>query len=207
LGVGCAVVLAGLGSVGVVSWASSTKSSAEDQQSQTAVVIVDKHVPKGADAATILAGTHEGTVQLKNLAADALTSESQVGNQVAVADLYPGDQLVKDRLAAKVDNGLPAGSVEYGVKLDAEAAVGGLVKAGDQVDVFLTFKAKDTAQPDTYATFASVPVTNVLTAATTTDASGAVKSPQYVVTLALTADQSAQVVKADVVWLGRPVKS
>jgi Flp pilus assembly protein CpaB len=80
------------------------------------------------------------------------------------------------------------------------------VKAGDQVDVFLTFKAKDTAQPDTYATFASVPVTNVLTAATTTDASGAVKSPQYVVTLALTAEQSAQVVKADVVWLARPVK-
>jgi pilus assembly protein CpaB len=207
VGVGCAVVLAGLGSVGVVSWASSTKSSAEDQQSQTAVVIVDKHVPKGADAATIRAGTHEGTVQLKNLAADALTSESQVGTQVATADLYPGDQLVKDRLAAKVDNGLPAGSVEYGVKLDAEAAVGGLVKAGDQVDVFLTFKPKDTAQPDTYATFASVPVTNVLTAATTTDASGAVKSPQYVVTLALTADQSAQIVKADVVWLGRPVKS
>jgi pilus assembly protein CpaB len=207
LGVGCAVVLAGLGSVGVVSWASSTKSSAEDQQSQTAVVIVDKHVPKGADAATILAGTHEGTVQLKNLAADALTSESQVGAQVATADLYPGDQLVKNRLATKVDNGLPAGSVEYGVKLDAEAAVGGLVKAGDQVDVFLTLKAKDTAQPDTYATFASVPVTNVLTAATTTDASGAVKSPQYVVTLALTADQSAQVIKADVVWLGRPVKS
>ena len=132
IGVGCAVVLAGLGAVGVVSWASSTKSSAEDQQSQTAVVIVDKHVPKGADAATILAGTHEGTVQQKNLARGALTSESQVGTQVASADLYPGDQLVKDRLATKVDNGLPAGSVEYGVKLDAEAAVGGLVKAGDQ---------------------------------------------------------------------------
>ena len=31
------------------------------------------------------------------------------------------------------------------------------------------------------------------------------KSPQYVVTLALTADQSAQVLKADVVWLARPV--
>jgi cyanate lyase len=33
LGVGAAAVLAGLGAVGVVSWASSTKSSAEDQQS------------------------------------------------------------------------------------------------------------------------------------------------------------------------------
>jgi hypothetical protein len=48
-------------------------------------------------------------------------------------------------------------------------------------------------------------VTNVLTAATTTDDNGAVKSPQYVVTLALTPDQSAQVLKASTVWLARPV--
>ena len=205
IGVGCAVVLAGLGAVGVASWASSAKSSAEDQQSQTAVVIVDKHVPKGADAATILAGTHEGTVQRKALADGALTSESQVGTQVTSADLYPGDQLIKDRLATKVDNGLPAGTVEYGVKLEAEQAVGGLVKVGDKVDVFLTFKAKDTLQPDTYATFTSVPVTNVLTAAQTTDESGAVKSPQYVVTLALTGEQSTQANQASAMRLARPV--
>ena len=63
-----AVSLAGLGAVGLASWATDTKASAEDQQAQTAVIIVDEHVPKGADAATILAGTHEGTVQRKSLA-------------------------------------------------------------------------------------------------------------------------------------------
>jgi len=218
IGVGAAVVLAGLGAVGVLSWASSTKSSAEDQQTQTPVVIVDSHVPKGADAAAILAGTHEGSVARKNLAANAVTSDSQIGTQVAVADLYPGEQLVKDRLASK-DTGLPAGTVEYGVKLDAEAAVGGLVKAGDTVDVLLTFKPVDTpsttAPADstattlppapTYLSFGSVPVTNVLTAANTTDENGAVKSSSYVVTLALTPDQSAAVLHADVVWLARPV--
>jgi Flp pilus assembly protein CpaB len=204
IGVSAAVVLAGLGAAGVLSWASSTKSNAADQQTQTAVVIVDKHVPKGADAATILAGTHEGSVQRKALAEGALTSESQVGTQVTSADLYPGEQLVEARLTVRADNGLPAGTVEYGVKLEAEAAVGGLVKAHDKVDVFLTFKAADPA-PSTYATLASVPVTNVLTAATTTDDNGAVKSPQYVVTLALTPDQSAQVLKASTVWLARPV--
>jgi pilus assembly protein CpaB len=205
IGVGAAVVLAGLGAVGVLSWASSTKSSAEEQQSLTAVVIVDKHIPKGADAATILAGTHESTVQQKDLAEDAITSDAQVGTQVTSADVYPGEQLIKPRLATKVDNGLPAGSVEYGVKLDAEAAVGGLVKAGDTVDVFLTFDGETQNVPDTYATLARVPVTNVLTAATTTDESGAVKSPEYIVTLALTAEQTDQAVPADVVWLARPV--
>jgi pilus assembly protein CpaB len=204
LGVGAAVVLAGLGAVGVVSWASRTKSSAEDQQSQTPVVIVDKHVPKGADAATILADTHLGTVQVKSVAPGAITSDAQIGTQVTIADLQPGDQLVQARLGAKVDNGLPAGTIEYGVKLNAEAAVGGLVKAGDTVDVFLTTKGADPL-PAVYTTLASVPVTNVLTAAQTTDANGAVKSPQYVVTLALTPEQSAQVLKADVVWLARPV--
>jgi pilus assembly protein CpaB len=205
LGVGAAVVLAGLGAVGALSWASSTKSSAEAEQSQTAVVIVDKHIPKDADAATILAGTHEGTVQQKDLAKGAITSDAQVGTQVASADLYPGEQLIKARLATKVENGLPAGAVEYGVKLDAEAAVGGLVKAGDTVDVFLTFDGEKQNVPDTFATFVGVPVTNVLTAATTTDESGAVKSPEYIVTLALTAEQSVQAVPADVVWLARPV--
>ena len=92
----CAVVLAGVGAAGLVAWAQNTKDSAEAQQAQTTVVIVDKHVPKGADAATILAGTHEGTVQQKNLAAGAITSDAQIGNQVAAADLYPGDQLVDD---------------------------------------------------------------------------------------------------------------
>jgi pilus assembly protein CpaB len=205
LGIGCALALAGLGALGVTSWATNTRNAAEDQQSQTPVVIIDKHVPKGADAATILASSHVGTVHQKDLASNALTSESDIGTQVTSADLYPGDQLIKDRLATKLDNGLRAGSVEYGVKLDAEAAVGGLVKSGDRVDVMLTFKPKDTAQPNTYATLASVPVTNVLTAAQTTDASGAVRSPQYVVTLALTADQSAQTLQADVIWLARPV--
>ena len=64
-------------------------------------------MPKGADAATILAATHVGTIQQKNLAAGAITSEAQIGNQVAAADLYPGDQLVKARLAAQVETGDP----------------------------------------------------------------------------------------------------
>ena len=111
IGATCAVVLAGVGAAGLVTWANSTKAVAEAQQAQATVVIVDKHIARGADAATILASTHEGTVQQKNLAAGAVTSDAQIGKQVAVADLYPGDQLVKDRLAAQVDNSIPADKV------------------------------------------------------------------------------------------------
>ena len=111
MGVGAAVVLAGLGSVGVISWANSTKQSAEAQEAQTPVVIVDHHVPKGANGATIEGATHVGSVQQKALQPGALTSEAEIGNQVAISDLEPGDQLIAARLGAAV-NDLPARTVE-----------------------------------------------------------------------------------------------
>ena len=164
-------------------------------------------MPKGADAATILAGTHVGTVQQKNLAAGAITSEAQIGNQVAAADLYPGDQLVKDRLAAQVETGVPADKVQISATLTAERAVGGTIKAGDTVGVYLSFEPFDTNRPEsdtttpaktpntTHLEFQHVLVTNVQS---TTDPSSSdnddgvqkVSSAGYIVTLALTPAQS-----------------
>lgn len=201
-GIGVAVVLAGLGATGAISWANSTKDSAEASQAQTAVVIVDTRVPRGADANTIKSATHEGTVQQKALAPGALTSEDQIGSQVALADLLPGDQLVKDRLGSNVDE-LPTGTTEMAIKLDAERAVGGVIKPGSFVDVYISTDKSDTVPAVTALAFEKVKVTNVQTAATTTDEKGAVKTSSYVVTLALTADQGKLVAGAEFghVWL------
>jgi pilus assembly protein CpaB len=202
-GIGAAVVLAGLGATGAVAWANSAKTSADASQAQTAVVIVDTRVPKGSDANAIKAATHEGTVQQKALAPGALTSEDQIGTQVALADLLPGDQLVKDRLGAN-DDGLPAGTTEMAIKLDAERAVGGVLQSGSLVDVYIsTKKTSDTVPGATALAFRKVKVTNVQTAATTTDEKGAVKANQYVVTLALTGDQDKLVAGAEYgnIWL------
>jgi pilus assembly protein CpaB len=204
-GIGAAVVLAGLGATGAIAWANSTKSSAEAREAQTAVVIVDTRVPKGADANTIKAATHQGTVQRKALAPGALTSEAQIGSRVALADLLPGDQLVKDRLGA-VDE-LPAGTTRVAIKLDAERAVGGLIEPGSFVDVYIsTDKQSDNNVPAVTAlAFQKLKVTNVQTAATTTDEKGAVKASSYVVTLALSADQGKLVAGAEYghIWLVR----
>jgi pilus assembly protein CpaB len=203
-GVGVAVVLAGLGATGAISWANSTKDSAEASRAQTAVVIVDTRVPKGADANTIKAATHEGTVQQKALAPGALTRESQIGSKVALADLLPGDQLVKGRLGSKVDEP-PTGTTEMAIKLDAERAVGGVLHPGSYVDVYISTDKSDTVPAATALAFEKVKVTNVQTAATTTDNKGAVKADQYVVTLALTADQGTLVSGAEHghIWLVR----
>jgi pilus assembly protein CpaB len=224
LGGSAAVVLAGLGSLGVISWASSTKNDAEAQQSQTAVVIVDKHVPKGSDAATIAAATHESTIQRKSLAAGALISEAEIGSQVAASDLYPGDQLVKDRLAAAVDNTIPADKVQISAQLTSERAVGGTIKTGDLVGVYLSFSPFDTNVPEsdvttpkktpntTHLEFQHVQVTNVQSTSEPvlddTDSTDAkltqVTAGQYIVTLALTPAQSERFVFATEfghVWL------
>jgi|RhiMetdeSRZDD1v2_1073273.scaffolds.fasta_scaffold180361_2 pilus assembly protein CpaB len=223
LGVSAAAVLAGLGAVGVVTWANTSKSNAEEQQSQTAVLIVDQHVPKGADAATILAGTHVGTVQRKSLAVGALTSDAQVGAQVAAGDMYPGEQVVKDRLAAKVDTGVPTDKVQVSATLTAERAVGGALKAGDTVGVYLSFEPFETNTPEadsaapakspnmTHLEFQHVPVTNIQATSTPVSESKdddtpvqQVSSDNYIVTLALTPPQSERFVFATEfgrVWL------
>src|SRR5262245_4543391 len=173
-GIGVAVVLAGVGAAGAISWANSAKDSAEAAQAQTAVLIVDKQVPKGADAATIKAATHVGTVQQKALQPGALTSEDQVGDQVAASDLQPGDQLVQARLAAQVQSD-HADKVTISATFSAERAVGGTIKAGDSVGVYLSFEPfdsnkleSDTSTPaktpnTTHMEFHQVPVTNVQT--------------------------------------------
>jgi pilus assembly protein CpaB len=200
-GIGVAVILAGVGATGAISWANSAKSSAEARETQTGVVIVDTRVPKGADADTIKAATHEGTVQQKALQPGALTSEEQIGSQVALADLLPGDQLVKDRLGSKA--AVPTGTTEMSIKLDAERAVGGVIHPGNNVDIYISTDKSDTVPPLTALAFQKVKVTNVQTVATTTDEKGAVKANQYIVTLALPADQGKLVAGAEFghVWL------
>src|SRR5262249_31109289 len=130
----------------------------------------------------------------------------QIGAQQALSDLEPGDQLVAARLGTAV-SGLPSGTVEMSIKLDAERAVGGVVKPGDLVDIYISTDKQTDAQPVVPATttlaFQKVKVTNIQTAATTTDEKGAVKASQFVVTLALTSDQQKLVAGAEYghIWL------
>jgi pilus assembly protein CpaB len=211
LGTVAAVALAGVGAIGLVSWANSTKDSAEAAQAQTAVLIVDKLIPKGATAATILDSTHVGTVQQKSLASGAITSDGQVGTLLAAADMYPGEQVVKDRLVAQLDNGIPADKVQVAVTLTPERAIGGAVKSGDTVGVYLSFEPFDTNKPEsdtttpkktpntTHLTFQHVLVTNVQTtdepvSESKDDGLQQVSAKGYIVTLALSPAQSEQFV-------------
>jgi pilus assembly protein CpaB len=206
-----AVALAGMGAVGLVSWANDTKSTAEAAEAQTAVLIVDKLVPTGADADTIKAATHVGSVQQRAVQPGALTSEDQIGSQVAASELQPGDQLVKARLA-QASHSDHADKVTISATLSADRAVGGTIKAGDTVGVYLSFEPFDTNKPESDTTtpektpntshleFQQVVVTNVQTTSdpVSNEENGQpqVSSANYIVTLALTPAQSERFVFA-----------
>jgi pilus assembly protein CpaB len=166
-----------------------------------------------------LASSHESTVERRNLAEGAITSDSQIGSQVAASDLEPGDQLVKARLATQVPDE-HADKLKISATLTAERAVGGTIKAGDLVGLYLSFEpfdtnhlATDTTTPEktpntTHLEFQQVSVLNVQTTqdpvSNHKDGQTQVTSDNYIVTLALSPAQSERFVFATEfghVWL------
>jgi pilus assembly protein CpaB len=76
--------------------------------------------------------------------AGALTDLEQVGEQVAASDLQPGDQLLAARLAGKeLVSEEVTDKVQISALLEAERAVGGVLKKGDLVGVYISFDPFD----------------------------------------------------------------
>jgi pilus assembly protein CpaB len=108
------------------------------------VYVVDEFVPKGAEPGTIEAAVSLEQVPARLVQAGALTDLDQVADQVAASDLQPGDQLLAARLAAKdVVTDEVSDKVQISALLEAERAVGGALKKGDLVGVYLSFDPFD----------------------------------------------------------------
>src|SRR5690349_11353887 len=102
LGAVMAVLLAAVGVVALVVYVNSAKNKAEATEALTDVYVVDTLIPKGSDAAKIKDSVSTDKVPNRLVQPGAIKNLDQVGaDQVAAADLQPGDQLVRARLAAK----------------------------------------------------------------------------------------------------------
>jgi pilus assembly protein CpaB len=245
VGILAAVILATIGTVALVGYVQSAKDKAVAQEAMVEVYVVDKLVPKGAVAETIKSSVSVEQIPARLEQPGAITDLDKVGATVAAADLQPGDQLLAARLVAKDQ---VADDIKDKVQISAmftpERAVGGGVKKGDLVGVYLSFdpftydeagRSTDMADANTVADAATVAVlatapggeqktpkvtrlefqhvlvTNVQTTnepvvAEHTDKENVeqVTGSQYVVTLALTPEQSERFVFATEfghVWL------
>ncbi len=144
IGIVAATVLALIGTVALVSYVRSATDKAVANEALVDVYVVDQFVPKGAEPGTIESAVSVEQVPARLVQVGALTDLEQVGDQVAASDLQPGDQLLAARLAAKeLVTEEVTDKVQISALLEAERAVGGALKKGDLVGVYISFDPFD----------------------------------------------------------------
>jgi pilus assembly protein CpaB len=140
IGIVAATLLALVGTISLVGYVRSAKDDAVAQEALVDVYIVDEFVPKGADPETIKSSVSIEQVPARLKQDDAITDLEAIGEQVAAADLQVGDQLVAVRLASgELVSTEITDKVQISALLEAERAVGGAIKQGDLVGVYLSF--------------------------------------------------------------------
>jgi pilus assembly protein CpaB len=141
VGIVAAMILATIGTVALVGYVQSAKDKAVAAESTVSVYVVDTLVPKGAAAETIKASVSLEQVPSRLEQPGALRTLDDVGANVAATDLQPGDQLVGARLVAQDEVAVEVkDKVQIATPvLGPERAVGGALKKGDLVGVYLSF--------------------------------------------------------------------
>ena len=144
LGIVAAMLLAVVGTVSLIVYVDRTTEEAVADEALVDVYVVDRFVPKGADAATIRESVTIEQVPARLEQEGVITELADLGDEVAAADLQPGDQLVEARMTARdVVAEVVDDKVQVSMLLDAHRAVGGALEAGDLVGVYITFESFD----------------------------------------------------------------
>jgi pilus assembly protein CpaB len=145
VGIIAAMILAIIGTVALVGYVQSAKDKAVAAESTVGIYIVDKLVPKGAEAETIKSSVTLEQVPARLEQPGAVRVLQDIGANVAATDLQPGDQLVKARLVPKEQVSTEVtDKVQISTPVLApERAVGGALQKGDLVGVYLSFESFD----------------------------------------------------------------
>jgi pilus assembly protein CpaB len=141
-GVVAAVVLAVLGTLGLVAYVNGAEDRALAGERTVDVYVVSQAIPAGTDATKVEDRVTRERVPVKVQAKGAVTKLSQLDGTVAAIDLVKGEQLVSQRFVnpgqAVVAHGkatVPVGYFESTISLEPDQALGGQVRAGQKVSV------------------------------------------------------------------------
>jgi pilus assembly protein CpaB len=201
-----AAVIAALGTLLVFLYVRGADTRADERYEAVQVLRVVKEIPPGetVEAAQAAGKIETGTVSQKDLLPDALTGIEPIAGKVAVAPIYPGEQLITSKFGATgAANGLtiPKGKIAISVNLTDPARVAGFVNPGDKVAIFMSGSGGG-------GTFSRMLLSNVqvigagattMVATTTTDGSGAQTTdqlPKTLLTLAVTQTEAERVLYA-----------
>jgi pilus assembly protein CpaB len=152
LTVALALLLAVVGTGGVLAYVRQANNRALAGQKAVSVLVAGKLIPSGT---TVAAAFRDGLLTSQKLPAAALPSDAMssippsMSGLVLSADVQQGQLLLRPMLvtAAEVTSGLPipAGMVAVTVNLCLPEAVAGYVRAGSEVEVFSTYGPKATS--------------------------------------------------------------
>jgi pilus assembly protein CpaB len=196
-----ALVLALLGTVILVGYARGADARALQGVQTVSVLVVAEKIPAGTSADQIQAKVRSELIPAKAAASGRVGDLQDLKGKVTTVDLQPGEQLLASRFAAPADvqgtSGLPDGKQEISVLLEAQRAVGGQLKAGDTVGVYVSLKQPD-GSATTHAVLHQLLVTGVQGGvAQDTAKQGSAQSgsgASVMVSLAVTARQAEAVV-------------
>jgi Flp pilus assembly protein CpaB len=114
---------------------------------QDSVLVAKGLIQKGTSGTAIATGRLYAptTVQAQHLTAGALTDAATLRGQVATKDILPGQQLTAADFgpAAGAATQLAANERAVEIQLDASHGIGGVVQAGDHVDVYGGFNIQN----------------------------------------------------------------
>lgn len=146
VGVALAVMLTVVGTFVLVAYVNTAEDRALAGERTVDVLVVAKPVDQGTPAEDMRGMVKTEKVPAKVRADDAVTDLKALGDQVASADLSPGEQVVAGRFVEVSDLNVvgqvavPDGYFQLTVALAPERSVGGLVKPGATVGVLASFE-------------------------------------------------------------------
>lgn len=150
-----AALVAALGVALVVVYARGADQRAEARFGGVKVLVAaERLVPGETVAAAEEAGKiRAATVARGDVLDGAVRAVDDLGKQVVLVPVYPGEQLIAAKLGAAGDAQatlpIPPGKMAVSVNLTDAARVSGFLQPGSEVAVFLNGTAQDTQQPFT----------------------------------------------------------
>ncbi len=214
-----ALVLAIVGTLMLVNYVSKADRRAQESLEPVDVVVISSPVPAGTKAEDLGSYVRIRSIPGAAKADGALTSLESSAGQVTAVALEAGEQLLASRLvdpAQLITPGaveVPEGMQEVTILLPPESVVGGTLRAGDLVGLFVTqeITPADPALPKTTSTqlvFDKVLITAIqqapASAETTAEGTSAYPGGSSFVTLARNSTDAAKIIlsaRTGNIWL------
>lgn len=147
-----ALVLGGAAAVVAANYLSSARTDIASANEPIAVLVATQDLPRGMSAEELVKRKLVSVEQVPRrfVAADAVSSQRAIAEQVLAVPVSAGEQLTKTRFQYPAEAGLsysvPENLVACTVPVDEVSGVGGLLKPGDLVTVYATLKPDATAK-------------------------------------------------------------